>query len=109
MESQGCVVEDVYIHQDSQSAILLEKNGMKSVGKGTRLKIKYFFVADKVKGKEVKIVYYPTKEMISDFYTKPLQDTLFRTHRNVILGIDESDMPLYMNEYTKYIQSIDLD
>ena len=110
MESQGCIVEDVYIYQDNQSTILLEKNGMKSVGKGTRhIKIKYFFVADKVKGKEVKIVYCPTKEMVADFYTKPLQGTLFRTHRNAILGIDESSMPLYMNEYIKYIQSIDLD
>ena len=110
MESQGYIVEDVYIYQDNQGTILLEKNGMKSVGKGTRhIKIKYFFVADKVKGKEVKIVYCPTKEMVADFYTKPLQGTLFRTHRNAILGIDESNMPIYMNEYTKYIQSIDLD
>ena len=110
MESQGCIVEDVYIHQDNQSAILLEKNGMKSVGKGTRhVKIKYFFVTDKVKGKEVKIVHCPSADMVADFYTKPLQGKLFTTHRNAILGINEADIPLYMKEYTTFIKSIDLD
>ena len=73
MEAQGCAVEDMYVYQDNQSAILLETNGHASVRKGTRhVKIKYFFVADKVKNNELKIVYCPTKEMISDFFTKPL-------------------------------------
>ena len=45
MEAQGCIVEDVYIYQDNQSAILLENNGIKSMGKGTRhIKIKYFLL-----------------------------------------------------------------
>ena len=49
MESQGYTVEDIFVYQDNQSAILLEKNRQKSVGKGTRhIKIKYFFVTDKI-------------------------------------------------------------
>ena len=52
------MVEDVYVYQDNQNAILLEKNGMKSVGKGSRhIKIKYFFVNEKVQNDELKIVY----------------------------------------------------
>ena len=67
MESQGCNVQDVYVYQDNQSAILLENNRRKSVSKGTRhVKIKYFFITDKVKNNEVKILYCPTKEMIGD-------------------------------------------
>merc|ERR1712187_859849 len=54
MENQGYIVEDVFVYQDNQSAILLEKNEMKSVGKGTiHIKIKYFFVTDKIKNKEM--------------------------------------------------------
>ena len=83
---------------------------MKSVGKGTRhIKIKYFFVTDKIKDQEVKVIYCPTKEMLADFYTKPLQGSLFESHRNAILGIDKDDVPLYREEYTKFIQSISID
>ena len=110
MEGQGCTVEDVYVYQDNQSAILLETNGRKSVGKGTRhVKIKYFFVTDKVKYNEMKIIYCPTKEMMADFYTKPLQWTLFKEHRDAILGITEDNIPLYMEQYAQYIKSMDID
>ena len=68
--------------------ILLEKNDLKSVGKRTRhIKIKCFFVTDKVKDEEEKIIYCPTKDMLEDFYTKPLQGTLFINQRNAILGL----------------------
>ena len=68
MESQGCYVEDVYVYQDNQSVILLETNGRESVGKGTRhVKIKYFFVTDKVKDKELNILYGPTKQILQMF------------------------------------------
>ena len=36
MEAQGYVIEDVYVYQDNESAILLEENGYKSVGKASR-------------------------------------------------------------------------
>ena len=90
--------------------MLLETNGQKSVGKGTRhVKIKYFFVADKVKDNEIRILYCPTAEMIGDFYTKPLQGMLFRQHRNAIQGIDQDDMPLYMEMYAKFLESKSID
>ena len=42
IETQGYNVEDVYVYQDNQSNILLENNGMKSVGKKSRnIRIKY--------------------------------------------------------------------
>ena len=66
----------------------MKNNGAKSVGKGSRhIKIKYFFVTDKIQYKELKIIYYPTKEMIADFFKKPLQGILFVELRNTILGI----------------------
>ena len=63
MDAQGCAVEDVYVYQDNQSAILLENNGMRSVGKGKRhVKIKYFFVTDKIKDNELKVICCPTEK-----------------------------------------------
>ena len=110
MNSQGCVVKDVYIHQDNKSGILLEKNGMKSVGKRTRhVDIKYLFVSDEVKWKNVTIVHCLTEDMVTDFYTKALKGKIFTTHRNAILGINEEYTPLYLKEYTAFIQSIDIE
>ena len=107
MEAQDYTVEDVYVYQDNQSAILLETNGSLSIGKASRhVKIKYFFITDKVKSKELRIMYCPTKQMIAYFFTKPLQGELYFTHRNVILGIQECDMPLYINIYREYRESI---
>lgn len=62
IEAQVYYVVDVYVYQDNQSAIFLERNGMKSVGKNSRhLSIKYFFVSDRAKDKEFNIIYCPTK------------------------------------------------
>jgi hypothetical protein len=51
----------------------MEKNGKASSGKRTRhINIRYFFVVDRVQSGEVSIEYCPTREMIGDFFTKPL-------------------------------------
>ena len=33
------------------------------------------------------VTYCPTKEMISDYLSKPLQGSLFRSHCNTLMGI----------------------
>ena len=103
IEAQGYTVEDVVVNQDNQSTILLANNGMNSVGKRSRhIRIKYFFVTDRIKNKDLRIQYCPTDDMIADFFTKPLQGALYVKHRNNILGIKEEDMALYLEEYAQY-------
>ena len=104
VEAQEHNVEDVYLYQYNQSAILLEINGMRYVGKKSRhIRIKYFFVTDRVKNNELKITYCPTKGMVSDFFTKPLQSVFFITHCNTVLGITEENVPCYRRQYEEYI------
>ena len=79
---------------------------MKSAGKGT-MHVTIFFT-DKVMNNELKVIYCPTKKMIGDFFTKPLQGALF-IEQNAILGIKTDDFPLYMKQYTEFIQSINFD
>ena len=55
--------------------------------------------ADKIKNKEVKIVYCPTDELVADYNSKPLQGMLFHRHRNVIMGIKEEDFAMYKELY----------
>ena len=90
INAQGHTTGPSTLYQDNQSAILLEENGMASSSRRTRhINIRYFFVKDKVDSKEITIKYCPTKEMIGDFLTKPLQGAAFRKFRNLILNIEE--------------------
>ena len=77
------------IHQDNQSAMLLETNGRGSSSKRTRhMNIRYFFVADVQARNQVVVTYCPTDEMIGDFFTKLLGGAKFRRMRNIILNCD---------------------
>jgi hypothetical protein len=80
------------ILQDNTSTIQLENNGKRSSGKRTRhINIRYFYITDQIKEGKVSVTYCPTLEMVSDYFTKPLQGSLFRTHRNAIMGLSESE------------------
>jgi Reverse transcriptase (RNA-dependent DNA polymerase)/Zinc knuckle len=89
LEAQGYGVKDSVVYQDNQSAILLEKNGRASSSKRTRhINIRYFFVTDRVASKEVSVQYCPTGDMVADFFTKPLQGSLFKKFRDQIMNVD---------------------
>ena len=92
---QGFDVHDNIVFQDNQSTMLLSTNGRHSSGKKTRhIEIRYYFITDHVRRKNIKIAYCPTEEMVSDFFTKPLQGTQFRRFRNFILNIDHDGGPV---------------
>ena len=91
---------DVVIQQDNTSTIQLENNGQASSTKRTRhINIRYFYVTSKIKEGSIRVIYHPTKEMVSDYLTKPLQGSLFRTHRNSLMGHDEDSIALCNKEY----------
>ena len=91
LKAQGFAVSDNVIFQDNQSAILLETNGTRSSGRRRRhLNIRYFYIADRVDKKEVRIEYCPTEVMRADPHTKPLQGRLFREHRDWLLNLPPS-------------------
>jgi len=89
--------------QDNTSAIQLERFGKRSSTKRTRhLSIKYHYVTSKLEDKTITAVtYHPTKELVADFLTKPLQGSLFRRHRNAIMGITEKDEAEAFENYKK--------
>jgi hypothetical protein len=89
LEAQGCVISTNTVFQDNQSAILLEVNGKRSSSKRTRaLNIRYFFITDQVEAGNVSIEFCPTKLMIADFFTKPLQGEAFLRFKRFIMGTD---------------------
>lgn len=87
MAHQYIPTTDAPFGQDNSSAEKIEKNGWKSVGSRSRhINIKTFFVTDRHKSGDIRIEHCPTTEMVADYFTKPLQGSLFRAMRNVIMG-----------------------
>ena len=96
---QGFNMHDNIVYQDNQSTMLLGNNGRHSSGKKTRhIEIRYYFMADHVKRKNIRLEYCPTEAMISDFFTKPLQGSQFRKFRDFILNVDHGDRPVGTQE-----------
>jgi hypothetical protein len=94
MKAQGYGVKDNVLFQDNKSSILLENNGKASSSKRTKhINVRYFFITDLVKKKEVSVVWCPTGDMIGDFATKPLQGALFRKSRDQIMGVTPARDP----------------
>ena len=87
LEAQGYPLKENIIYQDNKSAIKLEINSQKSCGKWIRhVEIRYFYIKDLVDKNKVEIRHCPTEKMLADFFTKPLQGSLFRYMRDFILG-----------------------
>jgi hypothetical protein len=87
MLSQGYGVIENSLLQDNKSSNLLEWNGKASSGKRMRhINIQYFLITDWVIKKEISIDWCPTKKLVADFMTKPLQDSQLRELRDYIMG-----------------------
>ena len=100
VEQAGDPAQVHVLYQDNKSTILLQFNGRLSCRKGSKhIYIRYFFLTDWIKQKEIRGEYCPTGAMIADYFTKPLQGSLFRKFRNMILGIVEEDIALYKENY----------
>jgi len=67
--------------------MLLERNGKASSSKRTKhINVRYFFITDRISKGEVRVEWCPTKDMVADFMTKPLQGSAFRKFRDLIMG-----------------------
>ena len=86
---------DPVIYQENQSAIFLEKHGRGSIGKWScHIDVRYYFVKDPIALKEVIVKYCPSGDMLTDYFTKPLQGGLFVKFHDMIMN-SHSDPPWY--------------
>ena len=53
------------------------------------MNIWYFYVTEQIKKKAIHVTHCPTEEMVGDFFTKPLQGSLFIKMCNYIMGSEE--------------------
>jgi len=89
MQKQGYDTEHTILLRDNQSSMKMEENGKASSGKRTRhFDIKYFYITDLIKKKEIEIKYCPTASMIADYMTKPLTGGKFVKFRHTIMNLN---------------------
>ena len=88
MEAQGYKLQRNILAEDNESTIRMSKNGKDSCTSNLKhIAIKkYFWVTDQIKNGNIEIIHCPTKQMIADYFTKPLQGELFHMFRNIIMG-----------------------
>lgn len=104
-------LKDLGIHnvikQDNTNGIQLEQNGKQSSTKRTRhINIRYFCVTDKIKDKNMSVIYKHTHDMVSDYLTKPLQGSLFAKHRDALLELYKRNYTTFYTKYKKMKNSV---
>jgi hypothetical protein len=90
IEAQGYKVSEAVVYQDNQSAILLEKNGKESSGKKTKhIRVRYFFVKDRISQGDITVKHCPSEKMWGDHFSKPTQGQAYRKMRARVQGVPE--------------------
>jgi hypothetical protein len=88
MQEQGYNMDALLLYQDNISLILLKTNGQASGSKCTKhIKVKYYFIKDKVGQGEITIEHCPTNQMWTYINTKPKQGLVFCMFRGHVMGI----------------------
>ena len=91
LEQQGYKVGPATIYQDNMSTMQLAENGRSMSERTRHIHVRYYFIKDRIDSGEVEIKYMPTKLMIADILTKPLQGELFRALRAMLLNWYDED------------------
>ena len=79
----------------------LERNGWKSSSRRTKhIDVRYFCVTDCLKKKDIsRVVYKPTGDIQSHYFTKALQGQTFCTHQKTLMGLDGMNDCTFYNKF----------
>ena len=87
LKEQGYVLDENIVYQDNMSSMKIITNGKRSSGQKTKhMNNRYFWIKDRLSSEGIQVQYCPTEKMVADFFTKPLQGSLFRKFRDIIMG-----------------------
>lgn len=86
MIGQGYAMRPLEIKQDNMSTIALVHKGYPASGHSRHINIRFFFLKDLKDRGEIVLTYTPTEDMVADILTKPLQGSLFRRLRDILLN-----------------------
>ena len=93
LTSQGFDMPPITVYQDNQSTIKLVERGRPAAEQSRHISIGHFWVHDLIKRGVIDVKFCPTLSMLADYFTKPLQGTLFTDLRNQVLGSAPPTLP----------------
>ena len=82
--AQGYDVGPAILHQDNMSCMALIKRGGPASERSRHIDIRYFWVKEKVDGKDAIVKHLPTDQMFVNVMTKPVQGQQFIRERNAL-------------------------
>ena len=88
--AQGYPKMPISVYQDNTSTIKLVENGRSTSELSRHISIGYFWIHDLIKRGVITVEYCPTEDMVADYFTKPLQGSLFIKLRNLVMGETET-------------------
>ena len=110
MEAQGHKMDEIVFDQEVESAIWMETNRWMSAGQKSRhINIRYFWIKDQTKALEIDVRHCPILSILADFFTKPLNGSLFWKFRDVILRyerVSSSLLPFIWSSIHPFISNV---
>ena len=86
MEERGYNQMATTIAQDNQSTIRLAEKGSGNHNRTKHINLRYFYITELIDNGKVQLQYQPTKNMLSDLLTKPLNGKASIQLRNRLLN-----------------------
>jgi hypothetical protein len=77
LSSQGYACK-ITIGQDNQSTIAMVSGRTKESMRTRHIKVRYFWLRERVKLGDIKVEYVPTEDMLADILTKPMQGIRYK-------------------------------
>jgi hypothetical protein len=84
--AQGYDVGPAVLHQDNMSCMALMKRGGPASARSRHINIRYFWVKERVDGKEAVVRHLRTEKMFVNVMTKPTQGQQFVQERDMLTG-----------------------
>jgi len=89
VEEMGYDTGPAKVYQDNTSTIYLLQNDFISSSKSKHVRIRTFWIRERVKEGDIYIEHLSTDKMVAYGLTKPLQGAAFKAFQDAIMGIDE--------------------
>lgn len=86
LEGQDVYVDAIDLHEDNMSTISMMVKGASTNARTRHIRVRYFFIKERIDDKEVRVQHTPTDDMIADILTKPLQGAKFIRLRDMLLN-----------------------
>ncbi|CAN0444816.1 unnamed protein product, partial [Ectocarpus fasciculatus] len=86
MGEEGHSVAPIKVYQDNEAVLKLMRSPRRTNQRTKHLDVRFFYARDLEKARDIELVWLPTKHMVADLLTKPLQGSLFKTLSNKLTG-----------------------